>query len=340
MKLTGRRAQAFVDRPDADRRVILLYGPDVGLVSERAGAIVAALVPDPSDPFAVAELTGQAVAADPARLVDETRAMSLGGGNRVVRLRAATDGATAAIAALLDDPPAQSWVVMEAGELSPRSTLRQACEKDDGAAAIACYGDESRDLDSVIEQGLRGLGLRVEAEALAYLTSHLGADRLMTRGEIEKLGLYMVDGGGMVRLADAIACVGDSAPAALDRLSDAVGLGDGRALEAALPRVMEEGISPIAILRTLIQHFRRLHLAAALVAGGTPAEQAIKSLRPPVIFKQVDSFRRQLQRWPEDRLTRALGLLLEAEIACKSTGMPAETVCARALMRIAFAAGR
>ncbi len=38
------------------------------------------------------------------------------------------------------------------------------------------------------------------------------------------------------------------------------------------------------------------------------------------------------------RLARAMELLLEAEIDCKSTGFPSETVCSRALLRITQAA--
>ena len=229
---------------------------------------------------------------------------------------------------------------MEAGELSPRSPLRQMCEKHAGAVAIACYGDESRDLNDVIEQGLLAHGLKIDPDARAYLANRLGADRLLTRGEIDKLALYMANSGNRVRLEDATACVEDSAPAALDRLSDAVALGDNRAVEDALPRVLDEGVSPIAILRALAMHFRRLHMAAAWIATGTTADQAVKSLRPPVIFMRVESYRRQLGRWPLDRLTRALALLVEAETDCKSTGMPADAICARTLMRIAHAAGR
>jgi DNA polymerase III subunit delta len=340
MKLGGRRAQAFVARPDTNQPIVLLFGPDIGLISERAHAIVTALVPDIHDPFAVSELTGAGLAADPARLSDEARAMTLGGGNRVVWLRGAGDSVAPSIKQILDDPPEQSWIVMEAGELNPRSPLRQVCEKHDRAVAIACYGDESRDLKDVIEQGLRGHGLQVDPDALAYLSAHLGADRLVTRGEIEKLALYMVGSADRISLEDATACVGDSAPAAMDRLSDAVALGDNRGVEEALPRVLDEGVSPIAILRTLATHYRQLHIAAASVANGTSPDQAIKSLRPPVIFKRVEAYRRQLGRWPLDRLSRALVLLVEAEIDCKSTGMPAEAACARALMRIANAAGR
>jgi DNA polymerase-3 subunit delta len=42
--------------------------------------------------------------------------------------------------------------------------------------------------------------------------------------------------------------------------------------------------------------------------------------------------------WPAERLATALDLVIAAELECKTTGLPAEAVAARALMRIAHAA--
>ncbi len=340
MKLTGQRVEAFLRQPDRSRRIVLLYGPDRGLVSERADALVAALVADPKDPFAVAEITGATASKELERLGDEARAVALGGGERVVRVREAGDALGKAMEKLIAEPPSGGWVIVEAGELNSRSSLRLVAEKADSVAVIACYADDGRNLESVIETSLRSHGLHLSPDALAYLSQQLGADRLSTRGELDKLALYMGPQGGTVELADAQACIGDGAPVSMDRLIEAVGLGDYPLLEQALSRVYLEGISPITVLRAVANHFRRLHVAADLMTRGQGAEQAMKALRPPVIFTMAPGFRRQLERWNETRLAMAMALLVDAELTCKSTGMPAEALCARALMRIASAARR
>jgi len=48
---------AFVARPDSARPVVLVFGPDAGLVSERVNALVKSSVDDPNDPFALAKQT-------------------------------------------------------------------------------------------------------------------------------------------------------------------------------------------------------------------------------------------------------------------------------------------
>jgi len=59
-----------------------------------------------------------------------------------------------------------------------------------------------------------------------------------------------------------------------------------------------------------------------------------------VFFKQADAFAGQLRLWPLMRLGDALETLSEAEIQCKTTGLPARAVCDQALLRLATLARR
>ena len=86
--LRGREIDAFLARPDPGRPIILLYGPDAGLVRERADALLASAVDDPSDPFSLVRLDGDELSAEPSRLVDEALTIPLFGGRRAIRIRA------------------------------------------------------------------------------------------------------------------------------------------------------------------------------------------------------------------------------------------------------------
>ncbi len=341
MKITGARQESFIAAPDAGIACILLYGPDRGLVRERALRLGKGVVEQIDDPFRVVELAPGDLKNDPARLSDEVLALALGGGRRFIRVREATDGLTKAFTALLGgvDFATTALVVVEAGELGPRSTLRGLFEKMKNAAAVACYGDEGAGLRRVIGDILSTHGLKPSADATAFLMENLGSDRSVTRGELEKLALYMGQ-PGPVSLDDAIACIGDSAASTLDDVCYAAGSGDQAALDKALVRAFNEGLHAVAVLRAAARHFLRLHQAAGLMQSGKNADQALKSLRPPVIYLHADRFRDQIRRWRPDRLALALDMLTEAEMDCKTTGMPAVAVAGRTLMRIAQAARR
>lgn len=340
MKITGPHQDSFITRHNPDIACVLLYGPDRGLVRERVLKLVKTVVDAPDDPFRVVEITGADLKSDPARLTDEAQAMALGGGRRLIRLRDVSDAITKTIGAYLETPNiGDTLIVIEGGELGPRSSLRKLFDKSKTAASIACYGDDARSLPMVINETLTAHGLTPSRDALAYLLSNLGSDRSVTRCELEKLALYM-GAPGPIELADAMATIDDNAATAMDDISLAAGYGDQAKLDKALIRALEAGIHPVQILRAAARHFLRLHQAAGMVAVGKNTDIAMKSLKPPVMFMQVDSFRKQLQRWHPARLSEALDLLMVAEIDCKTTGMPIEAVCGRALMRIAQAAQR
>ena len=84
-------ADAFVARPDPARRVVLVFVPDAGLVSERVTAILKASVDDVNDPFALARLEGEELAAEPSRLIEEALTMPLFGGRRAPQQTAYCD---------------------------------------------------------------------------------------------------------------------------------------------------------------------------------------------------------------------------------------------------------
>jgi len=334
VKLPAARVAGFLRQPDPEIRAALLYGPDAGLVRERADALGKTVCPDLRDPFRVADLTAATLTADPARLADEAAQISLMGGRRVVRIREAGDALAQLCGRFLADAPGDALVVVEAGDLPGRSALRRVFDDAPAAAAIGCYPDSARDLAAVIRETCAAHEVAISRDAVDFLVAHLGGDRLLTRAELEKLTLYAGE-GGRIGFDDARAVIADSAALSLDDALRAASEGDAAALDRTLARVFQEGESPVAVIRAMLRHLQRLHLLASHVAGGTSIEEAIRAARPPVFFKEQDSYRRQLRRWREAQLRSALDRVAEAEFQMKQTGPDAWTICREALFAIA-----
>jgi DNA polymerase III subunit delta len=337
MKIETRAVPGFLKKPDPAIRAILLFGPDSGLVRERAEAIGKSIVPDLADPFRVADIAPETLKDDPARLADEAAAISMMGGRRLIRVRGA--GAETAIAAknLLEDPKGDGLVVIEAGDLDSKNALRKLFEAagTKNGAALPCYRDEGASLAKTIADQFAAEGVKATGDAVEWLAGRLGSDRAITRAEISKLALY-AGKGGTIALEDARALIGDSADLDLDDLARATGLGDMAALDRAFAKLDGEGGSPVMIVRAIARHFLRLQTAAGHMARGLDPDAAMGKLFPPVFWKEKDPFKTQLGRWPLPKLQAALDRLLDAEIQCKSSGaMPADLIAERCLLALA-----
>ena len=334
MKISAGKADTYVKSPPADLRVALIFGPDEGLVRERAATLGQTVVADLSDPFLVCELTGADIAGDPARLADEVAAIALTGGRRLVRVRDAPDSIAKAVQTILDGAPGDAVTILQAGQLGPRSALRKLAESSPAAAAIPCYADDAGNLERVIRETLAENGVRITSEAAGWLVGRLGSDRAISRGEMEKLALF-AGPGAEVDLDMAMAGVGDSAADSMDELIYAAGDGDSNGVDLYLMRSLQAGGTAVGILRALTNHLMRLETASSRIADGEAAGSVLKSLRPPVFYKLERRFQNQLRIWQGDALARALQLTLDAELQCKTTGLPEDAVCGRALLQIA-----
>jgi len=336
MKIAPKRIPSFLQTPDPKARAILVYGRDAGEVQERLSALVATVLDDPKDPFRLRELGTSDVKKDAARLRDEAAAQALGGGRCVLRLRSVGDDLMPTLRDFLGNPAGDALLLLGAGDLSARSTLRKLFERAENAAAIPCYGDTAAALERIIKDELAGADITDEARG--YLLTHLGADRMVTRRELEKLALYM-NGEKKITLPDVIQSIGDSSTLTLEDIAFAVGRGARGALEQALARTHLEGISPIAILRATSQHFLRLHLVRGRMEQGEDVSAALQALRPPVFFKRLPAFREQAVRWKLGAIGRVLELLGAREVTCKSGVLPAKVICDRTLLEIAVRGG-
>lgn len=337
MKIQAGRADSFAKNPDAGMRAVLVYGPDAGLVRERVQTLTLGILEDPNDPFRLAELVPDTIKQDPARLLDEATAQALTGGRRVLRIRDSGDGLTKILEAFLADYTGDTLVLLAAGDLGPRSSLRKLFEGAKHAAALPCYPDDARALDQVLRDTLKTAGLSIDREALAWLLDHLGGDRGTSRRELEKLVTYMGKDRGTVTTNDVLACIGDTAALTLDSLTFAAADGDHKSVQRIYARLTSEGTSPVSVLTASARHMVRLHQTLGHTKDGLSIDQALAKLKPPVFFKNKLRFKSQVVVWTLPLLTRALALLSKAEIAAKTTGMPAEAIAERTLLQLAAA---
>lgn len=334
MQIKTGDADRFLARPEPAVRVILVYGNDEGLVSERVAAFVKTVTGESDDPFSHVRLEPAQLSEDPRLLADEAHAVPLFGGRRAISVRISGNWSILpALEPILAAPPVDSWIVIGGGDLKKTSPLRRLCESHPAAAAVACYADSDRDLDRIIDEETRNAGLRIAADARAALKELIGGDRLASRSEVKKLCLY-ADGRSEITIDDVRAIIGDASAFAQDEAIDAVALGDPSRFDIAYRRLTAAGTPGVVIAGAAIRHFNFLHRARAALDDGTNLDAIVRSARPPLFFDRQKSVARQIANWPLPRSERALAALDQAMLDSRLRSAISDEVIGQALLAI------
>ncbi len=336
-------ADKLIARPEGVTGVVLIFGPDAGLVAERGQALVKAVTKGDSDPFSLVRLEGSDIAADPLRLVDEARTIGLFGGRRTIWVRDVGGRTLAAVSSaletLIDDPPEGALVVIEAGDLKKGTGIRKRVEEDRHARAIPCYADTARDLSDLITAETKAAGLAIDEEARQALLMLLGGDRRASRAEVEKLCLYAA-GTERIRLADVEAIVGDVSVTAVDDAVDAALGGDLPGLDQALTRLMSAGTNPSVLAASALRHIQMLARARAEIDAGQTAERVLDRVQPPVFFRRKPLVLAALSVWSTARLETAAQRMDEAVFLARRLPALGAEIVADTLITVARAARR
>lgn len=336
MKLSARDAAAYFRKPDPNAAGILIFGSDAMRVALKRQDVIKALVgPNGEEEMRLTRMTGAELRKDPALLGDAIKAQGFFPGPRVAFVEEAGDSITKAITpALADWAEGDAQIVVTAGQLNARSSLRKLFESHPRAYAAGVYDDPpGRD---EVEAMIREAGVaQISRDAMDLITSYA---RDMPPGDlrqtIEKLGLFKLGDETEASVADVEACAPQSNEAGLDDLLNVVA--DLRAAEIGpiLARLYAQGTQPVGLCIAAMRHFRQLH-AAASDPGGAAA--GIGRLRPPVFGPRRDKMVRQASTWGRPNLEEALGTITEVDLMLRSSSAaPDRALVERMFIRLAM----
>lgn len=327
------QAASFLAKPDPSIRAFLLYGTDAGSISERAQVLASRIAKRDSPPGDVLRLDDTDLETDPDRLATELLTVPMFGGAKVIRAMAGRRINTAYLAPLIvmSFPGA---LIVEAGNLKSDDKLRGLFEKTSGAAAIACYGDEGASLDGLVSDVLGAAQLKISPEARQELISRLGADRVLSRAELEKLVLY-AHGANQIELEHVEAIVGDASDLAVDHVVSAACSGDVRSALSTSDRAISSGESAQSIILAAERHFQRLHRMRVSLDAGRSLDEVTRGFRPPLHFRVKAELERQCRMWSTGNVGLALGRINETVRRSRTTGADDVVLAERLLVEIA-----
>ncbi len=293
-------------------RAVLIYGPDAGQVDEYCDLAISKLGIEKDNLFA---LDSDELREKQDALFAEACTPSMFGGRKMVLISNAGDACAKQVSELIAHSGLCATVIVAGGDLRSGGGLRSLFEGAQDIAALACYTDDARTLANLIRTELSAAaGIhQITPDAMAYMTSHLGGDRGITRGFLTKIALY-VDDKRIVELSDVEKCLPDTGAADLDDFLYSLTAGHIQQTMMALDRLLYDNKESNMLVRMLGLHFKKLQTAV------------VNGQLPRLFWKVEEKFKMAIRIWPESEITAVLNRLNELERQLRTTGMPAEVL--------------
>lgn len=306
--------EGFLQTAVRKHRLFVIYGPDRGLVSERAGQIAAKTGVDLTDPFSLVKLDVGDLHNDAGRLIDETNAIGLFGGSRLVWIRGAANEKSVVdgLQAIAANPPETAFLIVEAGDLKKTAGLRKLADSHRSVVAIPCYADDTRALNGLVDHELAHEDLRITPAARHMLLELLGGDRIASRNEVRKLALYC-RGLGTIDEQHVIDIIGDASAVSADDAVDAILKGDSAGFLHATQKIIASKTSIFLVLQGCLRQFQLLDVMRA--------EMDDKRLQPAQVmqthgrhlhFRRKPTIEQALRVWTSEAIGREMNRLQAA----------------------------
>lgn len=326
----------FCRNPKPEIKCLILFGNNEGEMSIWLKKCAEAVCGSMEDAFRCAVLEMDGISKDGREIYAEFHEQSLMGGRRAVVVKNADNTLAALLKTMIPETKSDNLLLLISSSLNTKSSLISWAKDRNDVVICGCYEEREENIAESAAAMLKARGLFADMATLQVLCSRLSPDGKINQSEIDKLAMYLGERKN-VTPADVRAAVSDVAGANFEDLSYYTAGGDVLKAGAMYTRLIKEGEEPAVIIRQVAYHFSKLLGCVSETERGKTQEEALKTLRPPLMFYRKAAFLRQLKLWNRERLLGALTLLYDCERDCKTTNFPAEQCAGYALLRLSGA---
>ena len=332
----------FLERSARNWRLFLVYGPDRGLVSERAALLAGKSGVSLDDPFSLIKLDIADLQRDQGRLLNEAGAIGLFGGDKLIWIRGASNEKylVDSLQLLSDKVPEATAVIVEAGDLKKGSLLRKTAETARSIIAIPCYADDARALNSLIDSELASAGLGITPAARQALLELIGGDRIASRNELRKLALYC-RGKSTIEEHHVTEIIGDASAISVDDAVDAVLSGNPSSFLHAMQKITSSKTAVFLVIQACLKQFQLLDaMKIEMEEKRLPAAQVMQILGRHLHFRRKPIIEQALRTWSAEAVAREANRLQAAILQTRKRASLEDSIALQTLLSTTLQSAR
>ena len=312
---------------------ILIYGPNEGLVREQIEKLTKEYLS--KGDYEEISFNGKDLEDDTGSLETIIRSVSMFFKNKIVIADSIKDKHLSIIEEIVLKAPEQAVLVVREGSLSKSSKIRKFFEEHKTCYSLACYEDDGRSMMKSIDEFIKKNSIELSPDVKNYLLQSLSNDRMISKHELEKIELFYKNSKSEIKLDEIRILLNDSSTQNLNKMNEYVMFGNTYKSSKIVNKLLTEGASPISLVRSLSNYMLRVQKTKIEMKKGNNFDIAIKSLRPPVFWKDKGNFERHCHKWPLSSIENSLFKLLETEVSCKLNSNLASLNCEKSILLVA-----
>ena len=317
-------------------KAVILYGPNTFVINDLYKKLSKTLIDEDKEIFGSREFDAKEIIGDADSFYNEAQSFGLGADKKYIRINMGSSEAGGAILEFLKNDQEDVTLIVKAGILSPRSTLRKVAEKTDGVVIVPFYDDDTTSLVNFIADKTSENNFKISREASNEIITLTGLERGRVNDSINNLMLFLDSSKKReINIDDVRLVLFDTNQNQINELCTNVCLGRIEDSQKILSRLFLQGVTPPQFVAALLGHFQKIHSTGLRVLSGVPISAAIKEIKPPIFFKEVKGFQNQVENWGDKKAERALELLVETDLKTKTFSGLGHSIIGDIVLRLA-----
>ena len=314
MKGKQQDISTIINDGETSLKCILLYGPNTYLINDLYNKLCDSLL-DKDDVFAPSEFNIKEISKNADAFYNEAESLAFGGGRKYLKIDMDNSESAGPVLDLLKDDIKETTLLIKGGVLSPRSNIRKSLEKLKNTLIVPFYEDNIVSLKKFIKEKADKRNFSFNEGAINSIVSMSGFERSQINDAVERIMLYYeFDEDKKIVEEKVEKILFDTNQGQLNELSKSICVGETEVSQKISEKLLLQGVTPPQFISALIVHFQKLHLVDLNIISGQSTSEAMKQIKPPIFFKEVNAFKSQIKNWNINKVDRALEILTESDL--------------------------
>lgn len=204
-------------------------------------------------------------------------------------------------------------IVLRSHQLPLRSKLRKKFETNNSLIVVPCYEDDEFEKNKVIKKFLQDEGFTFTSEEIQAISKRLPGQRSEIKNELEKISIFLKINGKPKELSVLCSGISGTLEINAEKFISSIVNGRDETFLTEYNRFTNFGQDNIRLINYLIEHLFRILISQTRVKQGMSINSAVSILKPPVFFKNIESFKIQVEKLKHSKLKSIIKKLYECK---------------------------